>query len=39
MSAVGGNMGLYIGASFLTLFEVAHLFCGVIWNVLSGLPV
>jgi hypothetical protein len=37
MSAIGGNMGLYIGASFLTIFEVLHLLCGVIWDFSFGM--
>jgi hypothetical protein len=36
MSAVGGNLGLYIGASFLTIFEVIHALCGVAWNLFHG---
>jgi hypothetical protein len=38
LSTVGGSMGLYIGASFLTVFEIIHFFCGAISNALSGLP-
>jgi hypothetical protein len=38
-SAVGGNLGLYIGASFMTFFEFGHLLCAMIWNISFGLPI
>jgi hypothetical protein len=38
MSAAGGSMGLYIGASFLTIFEFLHFLGGVMCNVIYVLP-